>query len=189
MLDFHADDRKKFDLFEHLRLLKGTKLGDWPVILKDKGLKINGRICAIRKSRQATEKARDKARAKASRSGKKIMPETLEAAGYVFVFTTIGADLLNATSVLEMYRGRWQVEVVFKRLKSIMALGHLRKTDWESARSWIHGKLLVALLVEALIRKGETFSPWGYPILDVQQSQPLPVERREPDAAPSQVSC
>ena len=61
--------------------------------------------------------------------------------------------------------GRWQVELVFKRLKSLLALGHLRKTDDQSARAGIQGKLFVAFLLEALLRQGESFFPWGYPLL------------------------
>ncbi len=73
--------------------------------------------------------------------------------------------MLAPAHVLEFYRGRWQVELVFKRLKSLLALGHLRKTDDQSARAWIHGKLFVAFLLEALLRQGESFFPWGYPLL------------------------
>jgi IS4 transposase len=32
-----------------------------------------------------------------------------------------------------MYRGRWQVELTFKRLKSLLALGHLKKVDPQGA--------------------------------------------------------
>jgi hypothetical protein len=35
--------------------------------------------------------------------------------------------------------------------------------DWaNSIRLWLEGKLLVALLLEALLVKGESFFPWGY---------------------------
>ena len=68
--------------------------------------------------------------------------------------------------VLETYRGRWQVELAFKRLKSIIGLGHLRKVDIDGARAWLHGKLLVAFLTEALIIAGTTFSPWGYALIE-----------------------
>jgi len=59
-----------------------------------------------------------------------------------------------------------------KRMKSIMGLGHLPKTDPNSSRAWLHGKLFVALLVERMIEAAKSFSPWGYP-LDVS---PQPVE-------------
>ena len=61
-----------------------------------------------------------------------------------------------------MYRRRWQIELAFKRLKSLLQLGHLRKTDPEGAKAWLQGKLLAACLIEQLILTGERFSPWGY---------------------------
>ena len=155
---------RRFNLFAHLRALRGTKLGDWPVFVKNEERIISGRVCAVKKSRQAAEKARRQVRRRAQKHGAQILNETLEAAGYVFVFTTIRSDLLGPASVLEFYRGRWQVALVFKRLKSILGLGHLRKTDDEASRSWIHGKLFVAFLLEALLRHGVSFFPWGYPL-------------------------
>jgi hypothetical protein len=158
---------RRFNLLKHLRTLTATTLGDWPVSLhSDDAAVLSGRVCAIRKSRQAAEKARKHVRRQAQKNGSKVKPETLEAAAFVFVFTTIARTQLRPTAVLEMYRGRWQIELVFKRLKSIVALGHLRKTDPQGARAWIHGKLLVAFLIEALIQYGETFFPWGYPLLE-----------------------
>ena len=63
-----------------------------------------------------------------------------------------------------MYRGRWQIEIVFKRLKSIIGLGHLPKQDPIGAKAWIHGKIFTAFLIETLITAGERFFPWGFPI-------------------------
>ena len=67
-----------------------------------------------------------------------------------------------ASQVLQWYRTRWQVELVFKRFKSLAQLGHLPKHDDESAKAWLYGKLLVALLVEKLIHHAVAVSPWGY---------------------------
>lgn len=153
-----------FDLFKHLRTLRGTRLGDWPVVVGDTAEGVVGRICAVRKSRQASEKARRDARRVAQKQGTELRPETLEAADYVFVFTTVDAKSLAPGRVLEFYRGRWQIEMVFKRLKSILALGHLRKSDPEAAQAWLQGKLFVALVLELLLHYGESFFPWGYPL-------------------------
>jgi hypothetical protein len=156
------EDGSRFALLEHLRTLTGNQLGDWNVFTNAEDTLISGRVCAIKKSKEATEKAQRKVIAESRKKGHKPQPETIEAAGYIFVFTT--DRKLTTTAVLEMYRGRWQIELVFKRLKSIMGLGHLKKSDLEGAKAWIHGKLFVAFLIEALIRAGENFSPWGYPI-------------------------
>jgi hypothetical protein len=164
-----------FPLLEHLRTLNGTELGDWEVQTPLGDQLIPGRICALKKNKLATEKARRKARQESHKQGYQVRPETLEAAAYTFVFTTLKRDAFKPARVLEMYRGRWQVELAFKRLKSLLGLGHLKKTDEDVAKAWLQGKLLVAFLIEALIAAAESFFPWGYPLsLEAQQ---MPVER------------
>jgi IS4 transposase len=49
--------------------------------------------------------------------------ETWEFARHVIVFTTRYRE--SAVQILEWYRMRWQIELVFKRLKSLAKLGHL----------------------------------------------------------------
>jgi hypothetical protein len=173
-----------FSLLRHLRTLTRTKLGDWEVWVPHEDTPIPGRICALKKSKEAAESARRKALQENSRKGATVKPETIEAAGYTFVFTTLDRRF-SPTKVLEMYRGRWQIEIVFKRLKSIIGIGHLRKTDLEGAKAWIHGKLLVAFLVEALIVAGERFFPWGYPISQELSKVPLRLEGDLIDASPA----
>ena len=90
------------------------------------------------------------------------MAETIDATRYVFVFTDVDPSLLSPEHVLELYRGRWQIELAFKREKSIMGLGHLPKHDPKSCRAWLHGKLFVWLLAERLVDYARAFSLWGY---------------------------
>ena len=71
--------------------------------------------------------------------------------------------------MLEWYRVRWQIELAFKRMKSILNLGHLPKTDPASARAWLHGKIFVSLLVGRMLEAAESFSPWGYRLPAPQQ--------------------
>jgi len=175
--------QERFDLFAHLRTLDGATVGDWPAFVKYADHWVQGRVCAVKRSRQAAEEAQRRARRSSQKHSVQIVPQTLEAAQYVFVFTTVSAQLLSPTRALEFYRGRWQVELVFKRLKSILGLGHLRKTDAQAACSWLHGKLFVAFLLEALLGYGEALSPWGYPLRQAQGPQPLPVARRSTHAA------
>ncbi|MEK7353677.1 MAG: IS4 family transposase [Chloroflexota bacterium] len=176
-------DGKPFPLLTHLRTLAGAQIGDWEVCVPHDGRLIPGRVCAVRKSNSAAEKARRKALAENRRKGHAVRPETIEAAAYVFVFTTLDRRF-SATTVLEVYRGRWQVELAFKRLKSIIGLGHLKKTDLQAAKAWLHGKLLVAFLIEALITAGERFFPWGYPIRPAYPTIPMSLERNIANASP-----
>ena len=75
---------------------------------------------------------------------------------------TFAAPAFSAGQVLEAYRYRWQIELVFKRLKQIVQLGHLPKRQDDSAHAWLYGKLFVALLTEKLLAHARAVSPWGY---------------------------
>ena len=52
-----------------------------------------------------------------------------------------------------------------------------KKKDFKAAQAWLHGKLLVSFLIEALIVAGERFFPWGYPISEENSQVPLYLER------------
>ena len=123
---------------------------------------VRGRVCAVRKTEQAIAVAHRKLRRKASKRQVEVRPDTFRFAEYVIVFTTFPTAEFAAAEVLEAYRLRWQVELAFKRFKSLARAGHLPKHDDASARAWLYGKLLVALLVEKLIRHAAAVSPWGY---------------------------
>jgi DDE family transposase len=163
---------KRFNLLSRLGRLQAAQLGDWPVQLEYEKERFAGRVCAVKRSRQAAEQAIKKFLLTSKRKGQQPKASTLEAQRYVFVFTTLSPAELSAKQALELYRGRWQIELVFKRLKSILQMGHLRKIDPDSALSWIEGKLFVALLLEALLRQAESFFPWGFP-LDSPPALPL----------------
>ena len=129
----------------------------------NKKSKIYMRLCAIRKSDEEAEKAIKKAMKEQKKKQRKINPETLELHRYICLITSLPAAITKY-QIAELYRTRWQVEIAFKRLKSIMGMGHLPKTCVDSARAWLHGKIFVALLTQAIIDEGHFFSPWGYPI-------------------------
>lgn len=157
-------DGRPFDLLAAVGTLRRAgRIGSWDVRAVDaEGVAATGRACALRKTQEAIRIAHKSLRRQASRKGKQLQPETLEYAKYVIVFTTFPAAEFSATEVLEWYRTRWQVELVFKRFKSLAELGHLPKHDEQSARAWLYGKLFVALLVEKLIGHARAISPWGY---------------------------
>jgi len=163
---------RRVGLLTRLRTLSQPgQIGEWEVVLQGPESPVAGRVCAIRKSEQAIQQAHRRLQRKASKKQTKTKPETLEYAGYVIVFTTQASA--SAAEVLEWYRLRWQIELVFKRLKTLAQLGHLPKRDQRSSRAWLYGKLFVALLTQKLIRVGRNISPWGYTLSHSPTSQPL----------------
>jgi hypothetical protein len=166
------DQGRALALLPKLRKLKRGQAQDWPAWVRDDQGVMAVRVCAIKKSEQHTRRAQDKLREVAAKKGRQLQPDTLEAAGYVVVLTTLQG--VSAHQIMEMYRHRWQIELAFKRLKSLLHLGHLKKTDPIGAKAWLQGKLFAATLIETLIAVGERFSPWGYLLPEEQrQAQPL----------------
>ena len=168
-----------FAILPAVRPLAIGDVGSWRAWIRDERGGVPVRLCALRKSAAETLKSQDKLRKTAARKNRQLQPETLEAAGYVIVLTTLTDT--DAQDVLELYRYRWQIELAFKRLKSLLQLGHLKKTDPEGAKAWLQGKLWVAALIEMLIAVGERFSPWGY-YCDTSPRTPLPLARMGIDA-------
>ncbi len=147
------------------------------------GASVDGRVCAIRESDAAIGIALEKLRRKAARDGRTPKPQSLEFAKCVIVFTTFPASRFAPEAVLDWYRLRWQVELVFKRFKSVAQLGHLPKRGGEGSRAWLYGKLFAALLAERPIAHASALSPWGYD-LQAPRSHPEPVARVQVRAGP-----
>jgi hypothetical protein len=155
---------ERFEILPELRKLEIGETSEFRVLIKNSEDYLGCRVCAIKKSHEAAEKSKKKIMREASRHSFSPKEATLEFAEYILVLTTLGDDVA-CEEILELYRMRWQVELAFKRLKSLLGLGHLKKTDQEGAKAWLHGKLFFAILIEVFIRAGESFSPWGYAIM------------------------
>jgi hypothetical protein len=154
---------KPFDTLRAAGRLKTGRPGEWPVQLPLPGREpLAGRVVALRLPLPVAERARRGARRQAAQGGHRPDPRSLQAAGYVLLFTTLSSARLPAAGVLELYRYRWQVELAFKRLKQLLKLGRLPHQNPQAALGWIQAKLVVALLLETLLRNTRSFSPWGF---------------------------
>jgi hypothetical protein len=174
-LPLYDEHGEHFPLRQKLRAVEraGETL-DWQVWVNAGDQRIGGRICGLRKSEEAIRKAHRKLINKQQRGKGAMTEETQQYACYVLVFTTLMRPSVPARIVLECYRLRWQIELVFKRFKSISQLGHVPKQDDRSSRAWLYGKLFVALLSQSLARIGSAISPWGYYLpQEASDTQPL----------------
>ena len=161
-LPLFDDCENRVNLLHLFRKMKEGQTQQWTTQVKHPGGGwVKGRLIALKRSVEATRLARHRLTINASKKQKKVSRESWEAAEYFFVWTTL-ADSFSPPVVLELYRLRWQIELAFKRMKSILGLGHLPKKDPASARAWLHGKIFASLLVERMVEAADTFSPWGY---------------------------
>ncbi|MBI5480062.1 MAG: IS4 family transposase [Deltaproteobacteria bacterium] len=167
-------DGRPYSALRAARKLRVGQIGEWrvrlPALVAEDGTAIDGRVVAVKLPAPLAKRAERRATRRASKSGKRLDPRTLQAAHYVMLFTTLPKDLLAASAVLALYRYRWQIELAFKRLKQLLKLGRLPHQDPDAAKSWILAKMVVALLLETLYRNASVSSPWGYH-LSVLESQ------------------
>lgn len=80
----------------------------------------------------------------------------------IWVLTTLTEAQSAAPEIMQLYRFRWQIELAFKRLKSLAWLDTLPTRKGPTARSWILGRLLIAALAQRFADPEGSFSPWGY---------------------------
>ena len=117
------------------------------------------RLVITPKPPDLAERARDVARHNARKDQRDVDPRTLKAAGYMILITSLDALAFPPRTLVWLYRVRWQIELAFKRLKSILRLDRLPAKDPGLARAWIAAHLLLALLIEDTTAKTAAFSP------------------------------
>jgi hypothetical protein len=146
------EDGETIDLVAELRAAESRGLADRPIWIKRKGgLPLALRLVAVRKPQQAAAEARRKARREAQRGGHTVSKQTLDAASWVIVVTSLKPEDFTTADVLALYRLRWRIELGFKRLKSLIGLKGPPGIDARSARPHILAHLLTILLLEPLV--------------------------------------
>lgn len=80
----------------------------------------------------------------------------------IWILTTLPREQASRLDLLQLYRLRWQVELFFKRLKSLLHLDTLPSRQGPTARSWMLARFLAAALAQKLVQPTGPLSPWGY---------------------------
>ena len=163
-----------FVLLDALRSVAAEATAVWNVQmrpLRKTDPVVTGRLIITRLPAVQEAAARARVRKHHAKTAKKtkdghparLHPATLEAAGCLILFTTIPTALASAAQVVALYRLRWQIELAFKRLKSVLGLAHLTARHPELCRAVLYAKLLLAVLVEDLCADAEAVSPSARP--------------------------
>jgi hypothetical protein len=79
-----------------------------------------------------------------------------------WVLTTLPNRQIPPIGILGLYRLRWQIELLFKRLKSLLHLSALPSREGPTAKSWMLARLIAAALAQLLVQPAGPLSPWGY---------------------------
>jgi hypothetical protein len=115
------------------------------------------RLIVIKKPVEAAATARKKAQRASRKNRRRTDPRTLAGANHIILLTSLSRDAFPAASVATLYRVRWQIELAFKRMKSILHIDHMPARDPDLARAWLHAHLLFALLIDEIAAEQAIF--------------------------------
>lgn len=93
------------------------------------------------------ETRRKKLRRTASKHQDTLDPRSLLAAGFMILATSLPPDI-PATEICAAYRLRWQIEIAFKRLKSLICIDRIPTNTERGSLSWLYPHLILALLTD-----------------------------------------
>ena len=149
-------DGKQIDL---LSFMQGKDTGELNVyIRKERGENAGKlypvRLCFKKKPDELINSTRKKMKRKESKKQLTISPEAYAFNEYMVVMTSLDKSF-TIDEIIGLYRYRWQVELYFKRLKSILGYGELPKKSEKSIFSWLNGKLMIALLIELMLSNAD----------------------------------
>jgi hypothetical protein len=111
------------------------------------------RLVVRRLDKAAAEVSRARARKAARKEQRHIQAQTLKAAEFILLVTSLEENAFPAPDILALYRRRWQIELAFKRMKSLFGLDELPAKDPGLARTWLSAKLIANLLAEDMTRE------------------------------------
>jgi IS4 transposase len=142
------------------------------------------RLVIRRKDPEQAEADQKRLLKDAKKRGKQPDPRSLEAAKYILVLTSLPPETFSTADVLALYRFRWQIELAFKRLKSLAGLAGLPAKNPKLAQAWIYARLIVALMAEQIAGQVPDSSPSGH-----GKTRRKPIALASHENGPSQHSC
>jgi Transposase DDE domain len=119
------------------------------------------RLVIRRKDPEQAQAEQNRLLKDARKRGKKPDPRSLEAAKYILLLTALPAGAFPPSDILTLYRFRWQIELAFKRFKSLAGLDMLPAKKPELAQAWIYARLIVAIIAEQIAGQVPDSSPSG----------------------------
>lgn len=139
----------KVNIVEILKNSKGV-VDQWIYIGGNKNTRTKVRLVAVRLPENIINERRRKAHKKAKSSGKMLTEAELELLSWNIIITDVPETMLSVETICELYRIRWQVELIFKSWKSQFEIDEMNNVGKDYFECILYGKLIVITLITAL---------------------------------------
>lgn len=141
-------------------LTQHASVAEWSGFCRIHGRRYEVRLIASKLPTDKVAAIRKRKKRKAQKAGRKITSQTLQLAAWLLLITTLDASW-SATDVLRLYRARWQIEVLFKRLKQLLRLADLRCRDRGAVEATVQALLVAWALQEQVSAELRALLPTG----------------------------
>jgi len=153
------DDGQPFDAVAWL-LSHHATLAEWQGWCRIHGRRYRVRLIASKLPADKLAAIRKRKQRKAQKAGRKITSRTLQLAAWLLLITTLDSSW-SATDVLRLYQARWQVELVFKRLKQLLRVADLRCRERAAVEASVRALLVAWALQEQAVCEVRALLPSG----------------------------
>lgn len=120
---------------------------------REGGKRYEVRVVALRRTKEQQERVLSKKKKSAGRDHRQIQAETIYLSHWQLVLTTLPAKDWSAQEVLSLYRARWQIEMLFKRIKQFMDAHILNVKTEETAKATVAAILVSWVLQQEVAQE------------------------------------
>lgn len=141
------------DWQSHLGQCTYSTLSQSAYIRKKSGEYFEVRLVAFRLSDEIANQRKHKARKESEKNGRQLTKKVLILLEWCIYITNVPDDLMSAETICHLYRLRWQIELVFKALKSSLDFEKFPNAGISYFKCLLYGRLVVALLNLRIYRR------------------------------------
>lgn len=136
------------DLWPLLRQTKGPRIWERQAYCIHNKQRYSVRVIACKLPPEQAGLARKRAEKRAQKKGRAVSLNSLVLAGWVLLITTLEATDWPAEDILRLYRVRWQIELLFKRMKQMLQMHQIQCKRQDTVQATIRALLLAWVLQE-----------------------------------------
>jgi len=108
------------------------------------------RLVCLRVSKQVAQERRRRLKKQARKKGRTVSKRHLTLCDWTLLITNVPEKWLPLEMVRALYTLRWQIELLFKQLKSILCVHQSNTANEHRLRCELYGKLITAVLVHRI---------------------------------------
>lgn len=140
---------KAFDLVAWLKKFhaKARSIKSIPLFYREDGQRYEIRIVALRRTQKQRERDLCRKKVNAKRNKSSMQKESVYLSNWLLVLTTLPVNDWTAQEVLSLYRARWQIEILFKRIKQLLQT-HILAAKTEKTIQVTVAALLVSWILQ-----------------------------------------